>query len=123
MWVNEVPQGSLNGEPGPQDTVLLHWNGKTWSRAAQDSGLALDEMTGDGPAACGCPAPTRPEAGYLVHYAGGTFTPQAVPTESGYDGVAGELAHVPGGTSVWGIGSLQPTGNGISEGVIFRYGG
>lgn len=124
VWVNEVPQGSLNGEPGPQDTVLLHWNGKTWSRAAQDSGLALDAMTGDGTGGLwlsGSDATTQ--AGYLVHYAGGTFTPQAVPTESGYDGVAGELAQVPGGTSVWGIGSLQPTGNGINEGVIFRYGG
>jgi hypothetical protein len=37
--------------------------------------------------------------------------------------VAGELARVPGGTSVWGIGSLNATGNGIDEGVIFRYGG
>ena len=46
-----------------------------------------------------------------------------MPTESGHDGVAGELAQVPGGTSVWGIGSLQPAGNGINEGVIFRYGG
>jgi hypothetical protein len=63
------------------------------------------------------------QAGYLVHYAGRTFTPQAVPTESGYDGVAGALARVPGGTSVWGIGSLEPTGNGIGEGVIFRYRG
>ena len=57
-----------------------------------------------------------------MHDAGGTFTPQAC-RPVGYDGVAGELAQVPGGTSVWGIGSLQPTGNGISEGVIFRYGG
>ena len=46
-----------------------------------------------------------------------------MPTESGYDGVAGELTQVPGRTSVWGIGSLQPTRNGINEGVIFRYGG
>ena len=46
-----------------------------------------------------------------------------MPTESGYDGVARALATVPGGTSVWGIGSLEPAGNGIGEGVIFRYGG
>jgi hypothetical protein len=58
-----------------------------------------------------------------VHYDGGKFTRQAVPTESGYDGAAGELAQVPGATSVWGIGSLDPTSNGIDEGVIFRYGG
>jgi hypothetical protein len=104
--------------------VLLHWNGKTWSRAAQDSGLALDEMTGDGTGGLWLSgSDVTSQAGYLVHYAGGTFTPQAVPTESGYDGVAGELAHVPGGTSVWGIGSLQPAGNAINEGVIFRYGG
>ena len=124
VWVNEVPQGSLGGEPGPRDTMLLHWNGKTWSRAAKDTGLDLDGMTGDGTGGLwlsGSDATTQ--AGYLVHYAGGTFTPQAVPTESGYDGVAGALARVPGGTSVWGIGSLEPTGNGIGEGVIFRYGG
>ena len=48
VWVTEVPQGSLGGGPGPQDTVLLHWNGKTWSRAAKDTGLDLDGMTGDG---------------------------------------------------------------------------
>jgi hypothetical protein len=58
-----------------------------------------------------------------VHYSGGTFTPQAVPTEAGYDGSAGDVAQVPHRTSVWGIGSLDPTGNGISEGVILRYGG
>ena len=63
------------------------------------------------------------QAGHLVHYAGGRFTSQAVPTESGYDATAGEVAQVPGATSVWGIGSLDPTGNGIDEGVIFRYGG
>jgi hypothetical protein len=124
VWIDEVPQGSQGGTPGPQDTVLLHWNGKTWSQAAEDTGLDLDEITGDGTGGLwlsGSDATTQ--AGYLVHYAGGTFTPQAVPTESGYDGVAGELARVPGDTSVWGIGSLDPTGNGIDEGVIFRYGG
>jgi len=46
-----------------------------------------------------------------------------VPTESGYDGEVSQLAQVPGRTSVWGIGSLVPTGSGIDEGVIFRYGG
>jgi hypothetical protein len=104
--------------------VLLHWNGKGPERAAKDTGLDLDGMTGDGTGGLwlsGSGATTQ--GGYLVHYAGGTFAPQAVPTESGYDGVAGALARVPGGTSVWGIGSLEPTGNGINEGVIFRYGG
>jgi hypothetical protein len=124
VWVNEVPQGGLGGEPGPQDTVLLHWNGKTWSRAAKDSGLDLDAMTRDGTGGLwlsGSDATTQ--AGFLVHYAGGKFTRQAAPTESGYDGVAGQLAQVPGSTSVWGIGSLDPASNGIDEGVIFRYGG
>ena len=104
--------------------MLLHWDGKTWSQAAEDTGLDLDAMTGDGTGGLrlsGSDATTQ--AGYLVHYAGGTFTPQAVPTESGYDGEVSQLAQVPGRTSVWGIGSLVPTGSGIDEGVIFRYGG
>jgi hypothetical protein len=63
------------------------------------------------------------QAGHFVHYAGRRFTQQAVPTEPGSDAAAGEVAQVPGATSVWGIGSLDPTGNGIDEGVIFRYGG
>lgn len=44
----------MGHEAGPPNTLgfgppwLRHYNGTTWSRAAQDSGLALDEMTGDG---------------------------------------------------------------------------
>jgi hypothetical protein len=124
VWVNEVPGGSLGGEPGPQRTVLLHWNGKTWTRVAKDTGLDLDTMTGDGTGGlwlAGSDLTTQ--AGHLVHYARGKFTQQAVPAEPGYDAAAGEVAQVPGATSVWGIGSLVPTGNGIDEGVIFRYGG
>ncbi len=124
VWVNEVPDGSLSGEPGPQDTVLLHWNGKTWTRAAKDTGLNLDTMTGDGTGGLWLSgSDLTTQAGHLVHYAGGRFTRQGVPTEPGYDGAAGEVAQVPGATSVWGIGSLDPVGNGIDEGVICRYGG
>ena len=124
VWVSEVPQGGLAGTPGPQDTVLLHWDGKTWSQAAEDTGLDLNGMTGDGTGGLwlyGSDATTQ--ADYFVHYAGGTFTPQAVPAQSGYNGVVGEIAQVPGSTSVWGIGSLNATGNGINEGAIFRYSG
>jgi hypothetical protein len=32
------------------------------------------------------------------------------------------VAQVPGSTSVWGIGSLEPTGSGIGESDILRYG-
>jgi hypothetical protein len=125
VWIAEVPQGSLNGEPGPPDTILLHWNGHTWKTAAEDRGIALyDGITGDGHGGlwlAGFKAATPAE--YLVHYSGGTFTPQAAPTQTGYDGQAGSLTQVPGGTSVWGIGSLVPTGNGITKGDNVQYGG
>jgi len=123
VWVDEVPQGSLNGEPGPQDTVLLHWDGSTWTAAAQDTGVDLgDGITGDGTGGLWLTG-SDTQTSYIVHYSGGTFTPQAVPTEAGTDGSAGDVAQVPHSTSVWGIGSLDPAGNGISEGVILRYGG
>jgi hypothetical protein len=125
VWIAEVPQGGLGGEPGPQDTVLLHWNGKTWSKAAEDRGIALSAgITGDGDGGLWLAgSDTASPAGYLVHYAGGTFTSQPAPSQSGYYGQAGGLAQVPGGTSVWGIGSLVPVGNGITEGDIVQYGG
>ena len=125
VWIAEVPQGGLGGEPGPQDTVLLHWNGKTWRRAAEDRGIALSAgISGDGHGGLWLAgSDTASPAGYLVHYSGGTFASQAAPSQSGYYGQAGRLAQVPGGTSVWGIGSLVPTGNGITEGDIVRYGG
>src|ERR1700722_20443873 len=66
------------------------------------------------------PAPSHPaRAGHPP----GPVTRQAVPTESGYDGAAGELAQVPGATSVWGVGSPGPPPHGIQGGGLFRYRG
>ena len=81
-------------------------------------------MTGDGTGGLWLEgADLTTQAGDFVHYARGKFTPQAVPAQPGYNAAAGRIAQVPGTTSVWGIGSLNPTGNGINEGVIFRYSG
>ena len=118
-----MPQGGLGGTPGPQATTLLHWDGSTWATAAQYPGVDLGAgMTGDGTGGLWLTG-SDTQASYLVQFAGGTFTPQAVPAEAGYDGVAGPVAQVPGSTSVWGIGTLQPTGSGIDEADILRYSG
>jgi hypothetical protein len=122
VWVDEVPQGSLGGAPGPQATALLHWNGSSWRTAARDPGVDLRAMTGDGTGGLWL-AGSDTQTSYIVHYSGATFTAQAVPTQAGYDGSAPGVAQVPGSTSVWGIGSLQPTGNGITESDILSYAG
>ena len=79
VWIAEVPQGSLGGTPGPQATTLLHWDGSTWATAAQDPGVDLGAgMTGDGTGGLWLTG-SDTQASYLVQFAGGTFTPQAVP--------------------------------------------
>ena len=94
--------------PAPLATALLHWDGSTWAMAAQDPGVDLGSgMTGDGTGGLWL-AGSDTQTSYLVHFAGGTFTPQAVPAEAGYDGEAGPLAQVPGATSVWGSARCSP---------------
>ena len=125
MWA-VGPTTATAGKAGSKQVyIAMHWNGKTWHQAAEDRGIALYAgITGDGHGGLWLAgSDTASPAEYLVHYSGGTFTSQAAPSQSGYYGQAGGLAQVPGGTSVWGIGSLVPTGNGITEGDIVRYGG
>jgi len=128
VWIAEVPQGSLGGEPGPQDTMLLHWNGHTWKTVAEDRGTALyDGITGDGHGGlwlAGSNATTP--AGYLVHYSGGTFTSQAAPSQSGYYGQAGSLTQVPGSPAIarlppetFSAAKMSHPGPGDRPGMVF----
>ena len=72
--------------------------------------------------ACGWLAPVQPARLTSLHYSGGRFTLQAVPTESGYTvGIAG-LRRIPGTASVWATAVLTPTGNGINQSAILKYG-
>ena len=81
-------------------------------------------MTGDGTgglwlSGSGCSQPGR----HLVHYAGGRSPRRPWPTEPAYDAAAGELAAGSRRQPRRGGSVPEPTGNGIDEGVIFRYGG
>jgi hypothetical protein len=59
---------------------------------------------------------------YIVHYAGGTWSRRLAPTESGYTNQVGNLALIPGTTSVWGAGSLTATSTGATAADIIKHG-
>jgi hypothetical protein len=124
VWVEETVAVNPGSGTGPPGVTLLHWNGTTWAVAAQDlkhrysggltpdgqSGFWLTDSTGSRPVT------------YIVHYAGGHWSRQLAPTESGFAGQAGGLALIPGTTSVWGTGVLTANGTRTTEADIVKYG-
>jgi hypothetical protein len=122
VWVSELV--SLNPATGsnPNDVALLHWDGTSWTKVAENSSMQFEAgLTSDGNGGFWLTA-SNSVTSYLFHYIGGKWTKVIAPTESGYTDAVGSLTLVPGTTSVWGIGSLQPTGTGIGESAILKYG-
>lgn len=124
VWVEDIVAGNLNGTPGPPGGRLLHWNGTSWVRVSKDllHYYAPDlERDGNGGFWLASPNSTNP-GDHIVHYKSGTWSRQPAPTETGYYGQAGAYARIPGTTSVWGLGALVPTGTGITESDILKFG-
>jgi hypothetical protein len=125
VWVSEGVTASLGGTPGPPGVALLHWNGTKWQTVARNStlfpngGLAYDGHGGFWLPAAGSGASATE---YLVHYSSGRLTQQATPSVKGYHDAAGRLVLIPGTRSLWGLGSLEPTGSGINENAILKFG-
>lgn len=125
VWVTEGISGDLAGNPGPPGVALLHWNGTKWQTAASSStlfsngGLTYDGQGGFWFPAAGSGASVTE---YLVHYSGGHLTQHATPSVTGDYDVAGSLVLIPGTKSLWGLGSLVPTGNGIGAEVVLKDG-
>jgi hypothetical protein len=123
VWISELVQGNPGtGGGAPNNVALLHWNGTTWTKVAENADIKFYAgLTSDGDGGFWLTG-SNSVYSFIVHYSDGKWSKQKAPTEPGYTDSPGSLVLVPGTTSVWGLGSLQPTGNGVDEGAILEYG-
>jgi hypothetical protein len=118
--------GNQEDDGGPM--VLLHWNGRTWSKVA--GGLfgfdvqPVQTIASDGHGGLWIPM-GGPEGGsdaHLLHYSGGRLTTAAVPGGPSRTRVA-TVARIPGTSEVLAGGFTRAAGNaGLnSTGVLLEY--
>jgi hypothetical protein len=97
---------------GPVTAVLLHWNGKAWSRVAVPKGVSPGSLASDGHG--GAWLTSDQSALVMYHYSGGRWTHVPGPARTA---LQSDLEPVPGTRSVLAAGELSG-----SEGVALKYG-
>jgi hypothetical protein len=108
--------------------VLLHWNGRAWSKVPLPKGVNVYGLAGDGHGGAWVASYKVNEPGvYLAglamyHYAGGRWTRDAVPVLRGLDTnlQSGNMELIPGTRSV--LASATMFGSASIEGGILKYG-
>ena len=108
--------------------VLLHWNGRAWSKVPLPKGVNVYGLAGDGHGGAWVASYKVNEPGvYLAalamyHYAGGRWTRGAVPVLHGLDTnlQSGNMELIPGTRSV--LASATMFGSASVEGGILKYG-
>jgi hypothetical protein len=112
------------GRPGGGPAVILHYNGRTWSKVASYPVGAPGPLASDGKgglwvtawnAGAGSPS-------YLLHYSGGKLTAVAAPKFDGGQVFADSLSQVPGTTEELAGGVVpSPVGKSYHPPVILQY--
>jgi hypothetical protein len=123
VWADAFLSAGMGVAPG---IVLLHWNGKAWSRVSvpyptvQPGAITQDGRGGVWLTAY-APATFKP---YLYHDNGGHWQRVAVPAAASSSTQLSALSWIPGGTSVWAGGASFPDSNpnGISQAAFLKYG-
>jgi len=124
--VYAIGNGNQQDEGGP--TVVLHWNGHTWTKVAEGNyGLGtspLQQIVSDGGGGFWLPMPgADSQRSYLVHFTNDTLTPAALPVASS-EITIDAVALIPGTTSLLGGGythaASNPGNNVVS--VLLQYG-
>jgi len=110
IWVT-VSVGPAAGH-GPVTAVLLHWNGKAWSKVTVPKGVSLGKLASDGHGGAWLTPDTA--APVMYHYSGGRWT--QVPRPAMTD-VQSDLELIPGTRSV--LAAAERNG---SADVILKYG-
>jgi hypothetical protein len=110
IWVT-VSVGPSAGR-GPVTAVLLHWNGKAWSKVAVPKGVSLSSLASDGHGGAWLTSDTA--APVMYHYSGGRWT--HVPGPAMTD-LQSDLELIPGTRSV--LATAEVSG---SEGAMLKYG-
>jgi hypothetical protein len=124
--VYAVGNGNQEDEGGP--LVLLHYNGRTWTKVAGgnygNGTQPLQQIAPDGHGGLWIPMPgTDGQKSYLLHYSGGTLTPVTLPVSSSMIDID-SVALIPGTTNVRAGGSTHASGNDGSDvvSVLLEYG-
>lgn len=114
VWAT-VSVGPIKGS-GHVTTILLHWNGKAWSRVPVPKGLNLGSLASDGHGGAWM------TSNAMYHYSGCRWTHVPVPGKPGLTTVLqGDLELIPGTRSVLAVAELWDTSHGV-EGAILKYG-
>jgi hypothetical protein len=125
--VYAIGNGQAQDEGGP--TVVLHYNGHSWSKVAQGSfGYGTQpsqQISPDGSGGLWLPMPGFGGLpSYVLHYSGGNLTPAALP--HGAQGIDVEsIANIPNTTEMLAGGFTHQSGNPSLSvvAVILQYGG
>jgi hypothetical protein len=108
--------------------LLLHWDGASWHRiTVPPAPNGVWSMARDGRGGLWLTAQGSSPAGirwFFYHVSRGRVKPIATPAKSGSTQLfgTGQLAWVPGTTSLWAIETLSSGAHG-AQGAILRYGG
>jgi hypothetical protein len=107
------------GRRGAVTNLLLHWNGKAWSKAVIPNVITFDSLASDGHGGAWLTA--NPTAVVMYHYSGGRWTHAPGPVRSGFRTVLqSDLELIPGTRSVLAAAELFSATS--SAGVILKYG-
>ena len=111
---------------GTPHTVLVHWNGKAWKRAAfpYDAWAPVPgPITADGHGGLWLGLVTDPYAAapvyWLAHLSDGRWTKTAVPRWHGRQPAISFMSRIPGTRSVWGVADTTELPN---DTMILKYG-
>ena len=111
--VYAIGSGNAEDEGGP--TVVLHYNGHTWSKVAEGSfGVGtspVQQVSADGHGGLWIPMPGFDgRRSYLLHYSAGHLTQAALPGGAARIDVE-SVSHIPGTAQVLGGGFRHAAGN------------
>jgi hypothetical protein len=110
IWLT-VSVGPSAGR-GPVTAVLLHWNGKAWSKVTVPKGVSLSSVASDGHGGAWMTSNAAPPVMY--HYSGGRWTHVPGPAKTD---LQSDLELIPGTQSVLVAAELSG-----SAGAIVKYG-
>ena len=111
--------------------VLLHWNGRAWSKVPLPKGVNVYGLASDGHGGSWVASYTVNEPGVILsglvmyHYSGGHWTHVPAPAKSGFvtNLIGGNMELIPGTRSVLATAILNPSPlPGMFKGAILKYG-
>jgi hypothetical protein len=117
--------GCASNTAGDCDTLILHWNGTSWTRQASPDPDAFDNQLSGVSAVSGADAWAAGHAGndtLILHWNGTSWTRQASPSPSSSDNVLSGVSAV-SGRDAWAAGSYRNNTTGATDTLILHWNG